>query len=609
MLKRLISMLLSVMMLLALVGCGANNGADAEDGTSITAKSTLTEDELEALKDEKDLTVLREAISNVSDFTSYLRTANFSRAGNYSQAEELLMYGGSNQPHAYCWLFASVLEDNYSEVGIIEVYKEGVNHDFYTYLKINEAYHLLSPISTQNIIMNCQSTNLEELAAMCLEKAQINGPLDQYKITPIIQNPLKFEKSTLTEEELEALKVEKDLTVLREAISNVSDFASYLRAANFSREGNYSRCEELLLYGGSDQLQAYCWLMTAVLEDDYPEVGIIDVYQKDGNRPQYLYVKSGENYCPLDFFFSDRTIMEFKSTSLEEVGEFCLKASQANGPADKYEITRIMGYSGEMEAPNGVTVELTTDGGTETFHYAGTTLPLGLGLPRLTDAEIDALLASDDYEHIKETIDTVADMVNYFKRGKYTHACSEFIANDIGYTCSGAQTLLLRESCVSMCNSAVYCLKDDYDEMGYVYFSTLDDGHVMNYIKQDGIYYTYDAEICFVDNHPFRWMSNYGSSELIWASEDFQDLADSFAKSKMGDGEVKLVYSVQSDGDIVYYKTGPSEEAAWRKHIYRYYPEGTTATAWYGDPVIYYETDHDWQSQTAFYDPAVFNLW
>ena len=84
MLKRLISMLLSVMMLLALVGCGVNNGADAEDDASITAKRTLTEEELEALKGEKDLAVLREAICNVSDFTSYLRAANFSRAGNYS---------------------------------------------------------------------------------------------------------------------------------------------------------------------------------------------------------------------------------------------------------------------------------------------------------------------------------------------------------------------------------------------------------------------------------------------------------------------------------------------------------------------------------------------
>ena len=107
-------------------------------------------------------------------------------------------------------------------------------------------------------------------------------------------------------------------------------------------------------------------------------------------------------------------------------------------------------------------------------------------------------------------------------------------------------------------------------------------------------------------------MIKYGSSKNIWASEDFQDIADSLVQGKMGANYVTLVYSVQTTGDIVWYAGDDDfggDEAAWRKHTYRYYPEGTKATAWYGDPVIYYKADLDWQSQTAFYDPAIFDEW
>ena len=41
--------------------------------------------------------------------------------------------------------------------------------------------------------------------------------------------------------------------------------------------------------------------------------------------------------------------------------------------------------------------------GVPVIAYAGTTIPAGLGLPKLSDGEIDALLAENDPRKVKET--------------------------------------------------------------------------------------------------------------------------------------------------------------------------------------------------------------
>lgn len=178
MMKRMLAMLLVVLMLLSLVGCGA-----------VSTEEGITEEELEALKGEKDITVLQDSISNVNDFARYLRTMDFSKFQPYSTAEQLLTHGGSGQPLAYCELLTVVLVDDYPEVGIIHVYKEGVNHEYYAYVKEGDTYHALNPFSAQSIRLMRESTSLDELATMCVEVAQVNGPLDQYEIIPVDPMP------------------------------------------------------------------------------------------------------------------------------------------------------------------------------------------------------------------------------------------------------------------------------------------------------------------------------------------------------------------------------------------------------------------------------------
>ena len=94
MMKRLIAMLLAMLMVLSLSACDAPSDEETETGELAINESTVTEDaiqeenvpeegitkeELEALKGEKDITVLREAIKSVDDIVAYLRAMNFSR--------------------------------------------------------------------------------------------------------------------------------------------------------------------------------------------------------------------------------------------------------------------------------------------------------------------------------------------------------------------------------------------------------------------------------------------------------------------------------------------------------------------------------------------------
>ena len=146
----------------------------------------------------------------------------------------------------------------------------------------------------------------------------------------------------------------------------------------------------------------------------------------------------------------------------------------------------------QIMAPNGMVLKETENYGVSTIEYAGTTVPQGLGLPKLTDEEIDALLAENDPKKVKDSITTLADFVNYCYRGKFVFGDGLiFIHGDNGEprgytTSSGYQTLQRRiGQCASMCSCLHYVLADDYEEVGYVWI----DGHAMAYILCDGLYY------------------------------------------------------------------------------------------------------------------------
>jgi len=145
----------------------------------------------------------------------------------------------------------------------------------------------------------------------------------------------------------------------------------------------------------------------------------------------------------------------------------------------------------QIIAPNGSSLETLEEFGTPMIRFAGTTMPEDLGLPLLTDEEIDKLLADNDPRKVKETITTVADFINYCYRGHFVFADGLVFPGSgdgriVMTTCSGYQTLLRREGqCASMSSCFHYVLNGDYDEVGYIHV----DGHLMTYVLCDGLYY------------------------------------------------------------------------------------------------------------------------
>lgn len=239
--------------------------------------------------------------------------------------------------------------------------------------------------------------------------------------------------------------------------------------------------------------------------------------------------------------------------------------------------------------------------GTKVFSCAGTSLPVGLGMPKLSDEEIDALIAEGDYEKMAATITTMADAANLYYRMEldfdesrdnnthgefhYRNSAWSVLENGIG-------------QCISMSNLNHYLLQGDYEEVGYVNVRTSGDGHVMSYIRHEGIYYLINATdyvYMYNPDHTARiydnsWIQDW-PSEMICAAEDFQTIADSLMKyMKLGNGQLpNLVHLVQSPGDYVVGSRGGM----------RLYPEECTVTEYYGYGVAYGQaTALDWKSQT-----------
>jgi hypothetical protein len=235
------------------------------------------------------------------------------------------------------------------------------------------------------------------------------------------------------------------------------------------------------------------------------------------------------------------------------------------------------------------------------FSHAGTNLPVGLGQPKLSDEEIDALIAEGDYAKMSEIITTMADAANLCYRMElefdesrdnnthgefhYRNSAWSVLENGIG-------------QCVSMSNLIHYLLNGDYEEVGYVNVRTPGDGHVMSYIRHEGMYYLINsADYVYMYNpdHTIRiydtsWIQDW-PSDMICAAEDFQTIADSLKqRMTLGDGRLpQVVHLVQSPGDYVVGGRGQQ----------RLYPEEYTVTEYYGFGFTFAKADAlDWKSQT-----------
>lgn len=390
---------------------------------------------------------------------------------------------------------------------------------------------------------------------------------------------------------IESLLAEGDYERICTEIDTAEDFMQLLVSSGI-QEGHGGTVEtafsEKVLYP-----EKIIELACHILEEDYEELGSITTIP---DNYYFLYVKNNGAYFLYDVLLcthikrADKSISGPYISHDEILESAIMKRDGSDGSVAPWQPTV------KLTAPNGDVVLGTTTCSVPTFFYAGTTIPTGLGLPELTNEEIDALLAENDPCKVKDTITTLADFVNYCYRGKFIFGDGliSFSKPRAQTTSSGYQTLQMRMGqCASMSSCLRYVLDDDYEETGYVII----DKHLMCYILCDGLYYLINpVEYVFIAYENYRWSPawlDYIAHDGIgtYCSENFQDIADSIYGKVIG---TKITY--------VYTYTGPGDWVTGSK-INRF-PEGTTATRWYGpSPVKYFSfKEYDWMSQENIVD-------
>lgn len=249
-------------------------------------------------------------------------------------------------------------------------------------------------------------------------------------------------------------------------------------------------------------------------------------------------------------------------------------------------------------APLPDTFKRRKEHGVTTICHATTSVPEATGLPKLTDAEIDWLIATEDYRLIADSITTLADCVNYYVRGNFTNLLNGH--DHLWFThCCGQQVMAARGGyCGGMCNATHYILNGDYDML-----YNLIDGHVQMIFHVDGMYYIInptDYTKLPLSEWSDGWMNGSRLDDsLICAADHIQTIADSW--HDLGWAPYRF-QTYRSPGDMF------PQSRTWEDPNIWVYPIGTEVTDWLGYEVRYMEpdfrecTEFPWQAELPTID-------
>ena len=350
-------------------------------------------------------------------------------------------------------------------------------------------------------------------------------------------------------------------------ITNIGDAFYYLQARGPEEYGRVT-----------------CERFAQLIGEDYEAAGIM-AFDFDDNYACLVHVKQDGIYYAFDPCHpNDHWIL------LEE--NRCAESDNLEDLSEK--LLAVLTSEGSQLVSKEIVEDITTAHGAKVFFYAGTSFPVGLGYPTLSDSQIDTLIAEKDYAKTAETITTLADAVNYyFRMGlTLTRNVRNVSYGFLGYSQSAWQALdRNRHEWTSMCSLTHYLLEGDYDEVGYVHLGSDSGSHVMVYIYEDGLYYLLNPADYMYGAEIAGWLSHH-PAQLIACAEDFQIIADSIVEHYGIPDQIKEVHLVRSHGDYV---SGVAYDMPA-------FPEGTEVIEYYGDGFVYERAFLDWQSQTRMED-------
>ena len=301
---------------------------------------------------------------------------------------------------------------------------------------------------------------------------------------------------------------------------------------------------------------------TIISEGEYDDVGIISL-EFSNEYYRLMYIKTNGKYYPIDYksqagSASTKWLAHFEEDNYvsENLEEVIAKLSENFPYKNNYgEYKGYETYSTSytlIKAPNGEELIRTNRFNEDMIYYADYELPLGLGLPKLTENEIDDLITrvnNGDYECVLDEISTVPDLVMFMRKAGFEsrgHDDSIVRTNlyngaDVGnivyyddsfmYTISGMESLIIKKGqCTSTTAFFNYVLFGDYEEFGYVNLTNYSDdpqmngydGHVFAYIMNNDKYYLIDP--ANYDDGGTEWMYRFDGEKA--SSDSIEELIE-----------------------------------------------------------------------------------
>lgn len=125
-----------------------------------------------------------------------------------------------------------------------------------------------------------------------------------------------------------------------------------------------------------------------------------------------------------------------------------------------------------------------------------------LGMPQLTENDIKNLDITTD---LKEKVNTIYDVMHLIQTMnlKIDDGNQQVEYQNVYWEIPRPVENSLKtkfSNCYGLSELAVYLLNDNYEEIGFLHFGKMDNGHIINYIKHNNKYYVFDLTGYFNDN-------------------------------------------------------------------------------------------------------------
>ncbi len=158
---------------------------------------------------------------------------------------------------------------------------------------------------------------------------------------------------------------------------------------------------------------------------------------------------------------------------------------------------------------------------------------------KLTDQDIQSLIKASA-DTIQEKISTVEDLVKYMQKSGFYYYEKEGFVKDYWTWGHSGNTVIDNNYgiCCDIANMASYVLKDDYDDLGFIWVAGYGVGHIFNYVKTNNKYYIFDLTNVSYDIH--NNTVYFEADSLL----DFQKAIYNY----MGSGGLGLVIAYPSHG-------------------------------------------------------------